>query len=466
MVSRNRYLRALLLLSDVILLESLFFLAYYWRFQTGIFANPVFFTIQEILFPSIVVTFFWLILLSWFGLYRFDPLQSRAVVAGQSFKAVAVGVLILFILTFDPRQPLPSTRIVLASYGIALFVIVGGNRIVLLTLLRQLRLHGIGRFRVLLVGTGYRAKSLLKYVSTHPGLGFDVSGALSGIGNDTHPQIGIPRVGKYSSLRQVLRKEGYSIVLLSVDTFEEHLLPRLVRLLREARVRTFIPADQYRLLIGEVKPTRIPGHPLVDVRPELLSLVERIFKRLTDVLFSLVILVLTAPLWTLLFFLIPLTSAGPIFYKQRRVGLNGHPFTLLKFRSMYHDAERLTGPVLTQENDPRVTKIGRFIRRTRIDELPQLLNVLIGQMSIVGPRPERAEFVEKFVKEIPLYERRLNVKPGLTGWSQVHLKYDSKADQIDIKLQHDFYYIENMSLPLDLKIVFMTMFVVLRGEGI
>lgn len=133
---------------------------------------------------------------------------------------------------------------------------------------------------------------------------------------------------------------------------------------------------------------------------------------------------------------------------------------------MYHDAERLTGPVLTQENDPRVTKIGRFIRRTRIDELPQLLNVLIGQMSIVGPRPERAEFVEKFVKEIPLYERRLNVKPGLTGWSQVHLKYDSKADQIDIKLQHDFYYIENMSLPLDLKIVFMTMFVVLRGEGI
>lgn len=460
-------LRLLILIVDLLLLESAFFGVYWWRFQSGQFVNAVLFHPEELLIPSFIVSAYWILIFAWFGLYRFDPLQSRAAAAVRSFKAAAVGALILFILTFDPQRPLPSTRVILASYAVAVFLIVTGNRVGLLTILRALRLRGIGVFRTLLVGTGERAEMLLAYLRRNPGLGFRIEGCLGFVRkHDSQHANHVPILGSAVSLRSVLRHRRFQVILLAPDPEDERLLGRLTRLLRETRIRTFIAADQYRLLVGEVKPTRIPGHPLVDVRPELLSAVERTLKRMTDLVLGGVILIVSAPIWILLTAIIPLDSRGPVFYSQMRVGVNGRTFRLLKFRSMVQNAERLTGPVLTQQDDPRVTRVGRFIRRMRLDELPQLLNVIAGHMSLVGPRPERAEFVERFVKEIPLYERRLNVKPGLTGWSQVHLRYDSTADQTAIKLQHDFFYIENMSLPLDLRILFMTLFVILRGEGI
>jgi lipopolysaccharide/colanic/teichoic acid biosynthesis glycosyltransferase len=202
------------------------------------------------------------------------------------------------------------------------------------------------------------------------------------------------------------------------------------------------------------------------VRPEVLSFVERILKRTVDIFVSAIALAVTLPLWLLLAVVIPLDSPGSVIYRQQRVGQFGRAFTLYKFRSMCRDAEQETGAVLAVAHDPRMTRIGRLMRPVHLDEIPQFINVLLGQMSLVGPRPERSEFVQRFIQEIPLYERRLNVKPGLTGWSQVHLRYDRGADQIPIKLKYDFYYIENMSLPLDMKIMAMTLFVMLRGEGL
>ncbi|RPH94036.1 sugar transferase [candidate division KSB1 bacterium] len=460
------YLRLLLFVCDVVLLETAFFGVYWWRFHTGMFTNPVSFTQSELLGPSLVVTGYWILLFAWFGLYRFDPLQSRAAALKSSLKAAAFGILILFILTFNPDQPLPSSRIILASYGLAIFIIVAGNRLGLLTILRELRIRGIGTLNTLLVGGGHRAQTLLRYISQHPELGMRVGESLVEL-PDLPILPALPkRAGTLSRLRNILQSRKIDAVLLVPDDPHGNRTGRLLRILRAFRVRTFVTADQYPRLIGEVRPSRVYGHPLVEIRAELLSGTEQFLKRLTDLVFAVFLLLLTLPVWLILIIFVPLSSPGPIFYSQKRVGLNGKSFTLYKFRSMRRDAEAQTGAVLAVAGDPRITPLGRILRALRLDELPQLINILFGQMSLVGPRPERIEFVERFIREIPLYERRLKVKPGLTGWSQVHLKYDRNADQIPVKLKYDFYYIENMSLPLDVKILFMTLFVILRGEGL
>ncbi len=462
---RHRWIpRFCLFLADVVCLEFMFYGVYVARFRSGVFLNPITFSVPELLFPSMVVAVYWLLLLAWFGLYRYDPLQARGDIAANAFKATAFGILILFILTFDPNRPLPETRVILLGYGIGIYLIVAGDRILLSTILRGLRVRGFGTSRTLLVGDGPQALKLASYVQLHPELGFNIHDYVGR--GAAWPSSPIRRVGEYSRLPRCLATRKYDAVLLAVEPFEMTQLSRLVRFLRGVTIRSFVVSDQYPTLVGEVRPNRIPGHPLVEVRPELLSPTERALKRLFDLSASLFLLLLTAPIWMLFAILIRLDSRGPIFYSQRRVGRNGREFTLYKFRSMRTGAEETTGAVLAVKKDPRVTRVGRFLRSTRLDELPQLFNVLLGQMSLVGPRPERREFVERFVREIPLYERRLNVKPGITGWSQVHLKYDSRADQIPMKLKYDFYYIEHMSLPLDMKILFMTLFVILRGEGL
>lgn len=465
-ITRHRWaLRLVLFTADFLLLEAAFFGVYWWRFESGMFRNPVSFSPAELLAPSLFITAYWLLLFAWFGLFRFDPLQSRRVAANSASRAAAVGALVLFILTFQINEPLPSTRVILLSYGLAIFVIVAGDRVLLLTILRALRIRGIGAFRTLLIGNGARARQILKHVAGHPELGFRVQGVVSHSPDCTDTIAAIPFIGPLSQLRRILRSGQFDAILLAPDVQDESSLGRLLRILRESRIRCLIFADQYNLLVGEVKPTRVHGHPLIDVRPELLSTVERALKRFTDILLASLLLIITLPLWVILAVVIVLDSPGSIIFSQRRVGLNGRIFTLFKFRSMTANAESATGAVLAAPRDPRVTRVGRYIRATRLDELPQLINVLLGEMSLVGPRPERKEFIERFVREIPLYERRLNVKPGLTGWSQVHLKYDSRATQISTKLKYDLFYIENMSLPLDAKILLMTLFVMLRGEG-
>ncbi len=205
--------------------------------------------------------------------------------------------------------------------------------------------------------------------------------------------------------------------------------------------------------------------PLIDIMPELMPEWEKKLKRLLDVLTSLIILIITLPVIVISAIAIKLESRGPVFFKQERSGMNGTTFRIIKFRSMYEDAEKHTGPIWSSKDDPRVTGIGKIIRRVRIDELPQMINVLKGEMSIVGPRPERPFFVEKLSQEIPYYKRRLKVRPGITGWAQVKHKYDESVEDVKIKLRYDLFYIENMSLRMDFKIIMRTIFVVLFGQG-
>jgi exopolysaccharide biosynthesis polyprenyl glycosylphosphotransferase len=217
--------------------------------------------------------------------------------------------------------------------------------------------------------------------------------------------------------------------------------------------------------MGQARTNQIYGFPLIEIFPEIMPLWERRFKRLIDLAFATTVLILGAPFWLILAVIIKFDSPGPIFYRQERVGKDGRKFSIVKFRTMVQNAEQLTGPKWADKDDPRITRVGRFMRKWRLDEFPQFINVLRGEMSLVGPRPERPFFIEKLKKEVPFYMRRLKVQPGITGWAQVKGSYDNTIDDVKQKLQFDFFYVENMSLTLDCKILLHTIYVMLAGKG-
>lgn len=219
------------------------------------------------------------------------------------------------------------------------------------------------------------------------------------------------------------------------------------------------------VITGHFKTNQVYGVPLVVLLQDHMPAWEAQIKRFMDIAVSLGVLVIGAPAWVLLYAVIRLSSKGPAVFRQERIGRNGKPFVMMKFRSMYVDAETRSGPVWATENDPRITPVGRFVRKTRLDEIPQFINVLKGEMSLVGPRPERAFFIEKLRKEIPWYVRRIKMKPGITGWAQVKHKYDATIEDVKQKVLYDLYYFENMSIMLDLKIMLRTVLVVFTGKG-
>jgi len=223
--------------------------------------------------------------------------------------------------------------------------------------------------------------------------------------------------------------------------------------------------DIYDIFTGQVKSLALYGIPLIEISPQLIAPWQKFCKRFIDILLSIIVLVLGFPIWLVIGMIVKLDSKGPVLYKQERVGKNGKIFTIYKFRSMVQNAEK-DGPQWARIGDSRVTRFGYFLRKSHLDEVPQFFNILIGEMSIVGPRPERPIFVERFSNLVPYYRRRLKVAPGLTGWNQVRfVTYEETLEEIENRLKDDFYYIENFSLKLDLEIIFRTIFLVIKGHG-
>jgi len=223
--------------------------------------------------------------------------------------------------------------------------------------------------------------------------------------------------------------------------------------------------DFCTLIGGMARTEHMYGLPLIEVLPEPMQPWEESLKRLMDLVISGTVLVVGLPLWIVIDFMVRLTSSGPSIYRQHRVGQHGREFVMYKYRTMQINAEAETGPVWASEDDPRYTRFGRWLRKWRIDEIPQMWNVFKGEMSLVGPRPERPFFVEKFSSQIPLYSRRHRVKPGITGWAQVKWRYDSNLDDVRQKVKYDLFYIENMSFKRDLQILFRTVYTAIRGAG-
>jgi len=458
--------RILLLVTDFFTINLAWMLFFLFRVQTGWFELI---TAPDFILPMIAIYVYWLLIFTvvgmyrtWFALSRFDELSTL-------FKTSFVGIFILLsLIIIDDYSSGSQTSLrlfIFIYWGILLFL-VGVGRLIIRSVQRNLLIKGIGRRNALIIGFNPKAHEIHDMIVKYRALGLDVVGYIAAYDENIGKEYkGIKVIDNVTNLEKVIDELNVKNIIISLDRSHEDKLLDVISRCEGKNVEIKIVPDLYDIISGQARTSQIYGVPLIDVMPELMPEWEKKLKRLMDIILSLILLIITAPITLLAAVAIKIDSKGPVFYKQERMGLNGKIFRIIKFRTMIHDAEKHTGPVWSTKDDPRITKIGGFIRKVRIDEIPQSYNVLMGDMSFVGPRPERPYFVEKLSKEIPLYKRRLKVRPGLTGWAQVKHKYDETIDDVKMKLRYDLFYIENMSLRMDLKIIFRTIFVVLFGKG-
>ncbi len=317
--------------------------------------------------------------------------------------------------------------------------------------------RGLNLQNVLIVGAGEMGRTVAQKFSQYKDLGFFVKGFLDDErkkGEVIEINGGLKVLGPLSELENVLEKENISDVYVALDLNNYSKILKTFQIVNKYAVNVRLIPDLFQLLTLKARVEDLDGFPVICIDEPPLRGLMRIFKRMMDIFVSTLLLIVLSPLILVVIVLVKLTSRGPVFYHQERVGLDGRRFMMHKFRTMICDAEKETGPVMCKRGDPRITKVGKFLRKFSIDEIPQLVNVLKGEMSLVGPRPERPPFVKDFREKFPKYMLRHKVKSGITGWAQVHgLRQDTSIEK---RLEYDFYYIQNWSLALDLKILWRT----------
>jgi exopolysaccharide biosynthesis polyprenyl glycosylphosphotransferase len=271
-------------------------------------------------------------------------------------------------------------------------------------------------------------------------------------------------IGELNALKNTIIDYNIEEVIIAIETSEHHKIESIINQLEDCDISIKIIPDMYDIMAGSVKMTSIFGAPLIDIKIAILPPWQMNLKRFIDVFASLLALIILLPVYLIIGLIIKFTSPGPVFFRQERIGLHKKPFYIIKFRTMNTDAE-VNGPQLSSTSDKRITKFGRFLRKTRLDELPQFWNVIVGEMSLVGPRPERQFFIDKILERAPHYKYLSKVRPGITSWGQVKYGYAENVDQMIQRLKYDLLYIENISPALDFKIMAYTIIIIFQGSG-
>lgn len=452
-----------IILFDFLAINLAWVCYYFVRVESGMIH---YLTKPDLILPMAVMYAYWLAVFMFFGLYRAWYAKSRTDEFAAVFRAISIGCLLLFfVIFFDDEQSATysANRSIILMYWLLMIAFVGGGRIVVRSFRKRLLLQGIGLRETFIVGTGQKAVELYESVKKYPALGYNVLGFVAY--ENTSNNLPASLLGKVNDIPSLIRKHGIKNILLAMDVNQKETVLDVVSLSTGYDVSIKIIPDMYDIISGQARTNQIYGFPLIEIMPHIMQPWEESAKRLMDIVVSLFILTVSAPLWILVGVAIKINSPGPLVYSQERVGKGEKIFKMHKFRTMYKDAESKTGPVWATVNDPRVTAVGRFLRKTRLDEIPQFIDVLRGDMSLVGPRPERPHFVEILSKEIPLYKRRLAVKPGITGWAQIKQGYDTSIEDVKSKVRYDLFYIENMSFRMDLKILLITFYTMIAGKG-
>lgn len=422
----------------------------------------------KLIWVSLAAGVFWVALYWAWGFYEDVHRRSRLKDSFTLFVSTLIGVMILFFLVLlddvgvkDYTQYyLTFTSLFALQFSAILF-----EKIILMTWLKNRMIKGSFQFNSILIGTGHIAEELLSEVNNfHRYLGINIVGVLYPNEVGFNPKLKLRDFGNLDNLEKAISRTHAEEVIIALESKDYHYLTKILDRLAGMDVKISVTPDIYQILLGSVKVNHFFGTPLIQIKQELIPQWQKVLKRFLDIVFTLIFILIASPFIFLIALITKFSSPGPVLYIQERIGFKGRPFKIIKFRSMHENAEK-DGPALSSEDDPRITKWGRFMRKTRIDEIPQFLNVLKGDMSIVGPRPERQYFIDKIMEKAPHYRHLQKVKPGITSLGQIKVGYAENIDQMIKRLKYDIIYMENMSIALDLRILFFTIFIILQGRG-
>ena len=416
----------------------------------------------------VLIPIFWVTIYYITGFYKNIFRRSRLKELGQTFTTSLVGVIVIFftLILDDFIQSYKNYYQLFFTLFLLHFFITYFFRLIITTqTIHKVHRRKIG-FNTLIIGSNEKALNIFndmnsqKYPAGNKFVGF------VGLENNNDALLSnyIPKLGKFSELIDILEKNNIEEVIIAIETVEHKRLSEILTVIENRQVTIWGIPDLYDFLSGMVKTNTIYGSPLIKISNGLMPGWQENTKRLLDVFFSLIASIILMPVFIALAITIKVTSRGPIFYKQERVGRFGKPFNIYKLRSMVADAENGT-PALSSENDDRITKVGKFMRKTHLDEIPQFYNVIIGDMSLVGPRPERQYYIDQIVQKAPHYTHLHKLRPGITSWGQVRYGYASDVDEMLERLPYDMMYLKNISLYIDFKIMIYTLMVSLKARG-